>query len=200
MPNYKLASMSTVLRESMLDLIKVKHAHQTRNGDLHTPYWWHCLSAADILQAAIDGHTAATDSTMRENLYLATLGHDLYEDTDVDPAHIAEAYGTEVDRLIRAMTNEVSDEDRASYLEKLTNATDDVLLIKFADLIDNTECVATNRAHFAPSWINEFYIPVATETSEILRSHTFGAEWAPVAAALLGRLTTAMADLLPSAG
>lgn len=192
--------MSTALRESMLDLIKVKHAHQTRNGDLHTPYWWHCLSATDILQSAIDSHAATTDFATRENLYLATLGHDLYEDTDVDPIQIAAVYGTEVDRLIRAMTNEVSDEDRASYLEKLTNAADDVLLIKFADLIDNTECVATNRAHFAASWLSEFYIPVATETAAILRSHTFGPAWAPVAGALLGRLNLAMADLLPSAG
>lgn len=184
----------------MIELIKVKHAHQTRNGALHTPYWQHCVSAANILSEAVEAYAATTDSVLRQHLYLATLGHDLYEDTDVDPAHIAQVYGSETDRLIRCMTNEVSDYDRAAYLDKLSKSADEVLLIKFADLIDNTECVAANRVHFDEDWVTEFYVPIATETFAVLSEHAFTPEWTAVATALMNRLQQAMDALLSEVG
>lgn len=186
------------MRDRMLELVKEKHAHQTRNGSRKTPYWCHCLGAAEILEEALDAQGDIEDPTAVEILYLAALGHDLYEDTDVKhrQSDIIEVYGPEVHALIEAMTNEKSDQDRADYEDKLRNASDQVLLIKYADLIDNTESIVANREYFESGWVEDFFAPICEATYALLADHRFGAELAGAAAQLQERLDRARAQLL----
>jgi (p)ppGpp synthase/HD superfamily hydrolase len=183
------------MRDQMLELVKDKHSRQTRNGRLKTPYWHHCENAARIIAEAVAAQGEIDDPLAAENLYLAALGHDLYEDTDVVRADIAALYGPAVHRLISAMTNDGSDQDRAGYLEKLRNASDEVLLIKYADLIDNVESVVANRDQFEPGDVASI-MDIFTDIHPVLAAHRFGPEWAVAAATLRDRLAPAWTELL----
>ena len=164
-------------RKSMLALVKTKHGHQTRNGTLNTPYWEHCYGVAKLLDEFIDKHCPNLPDETKDIMYLAGLGHDLYEDTDVERQAIIKSYGPEVDGLIDAVTNDKSDFDRADYLHKLENASDQAMLIKFADFINNTSSVVENQDYFEKDWIREFFWPIAQETRSILESHQFDNQW-----------------------
>ena len=71
----------------MLKLVKAAHASQFRNNG-RVPYWMHLEAAAEILEWAFAGTLELRDEEMRDDLYAAVLGHDLYEDTTVRREHI----------------------------------------------------------------------------------------------------------------
>jgi (p)ppGpp synthase/HD superfamily hydrolase len=168
-------------RDSMLALVQERHDHQTRNGDLKSPYWLHCYGVAVLLDKAIEQHRPGLAAEQRDTLYLAALGHDLYEDTDTKRAEIVMTYSSEVDELISAMTNEGSDEDRAAYLQKLRAASDETILIKLADVIENTTSVCAHQEQLGDEWIRGFFMPIIADTYPVLMDHHFSEAWLPTA-------------------
>lgn len=186
--------MTNANRDRMLELVQKMHATSpTRNGSLKTPYWLHCQNVAGILEDAL-GERRDVEPTVVEDLYLAALGHDLYEDTQVERTHVAEVCGPRVHSLILGMTNEVSDQDLAQYLYKLRTASDEVLLIKYADFIDNAQSLAANRKYFTPSKFNSI-IDILVAIHPVLDAHEFSAEWQGVAMRLREMLVPAWTAL-----
>jgi len=122
--------------QSMLKLVKKNHAGQTRNNG-KVPYWVHCDRVAKLL-CEIFSQTKEGADTKRQAIILAGLGHDLYEDTKITRQEIQEKFGAEVDRLISAMTNEFGDKKIDMYIKKFKTINEEALLIKLADLYDNT--------------------------------------------------------------
>lgn len=173
----------------MLELVKERHSHQTRNGKAKTEYWKHCQSAADILEEAIARKQDFTDSTVAEDLYLAALGHDLYEDgkPEVKPEDIAAEYGQRVADLIAAVTNWKDDEHRDDYLEQLRHASSEALLIKYADQIDNVESVAAHRGDIEDDDASK-YVRMFEENFAVLDAYQFENNWKVVAEDLRNRL------------
>lgn len=140
-------------RDEMLELAKVARAPQSRNNG-RVPYWMHVLSVAEILECAIDRGGEITDAAMREDIFLAALGHDLYEDTDVGRAEIERRFGVRVDGLIQGMTND-GDQDRAAYLARMGAAPEEVRLIKLAGVVDTPAPAKPRIGGPAPKEISE---------------------------------------------
>lgn len=147
----------------MVKVVEFYHRKQTLSGG-KVPYHFHCLSVSEILKHGFDlsGQLKPEDEQYQQ-LILAALGHDLYEDTDVSRSYIVGRFGQEVDRLIFWMTNEKGDNDRADYIEKIKRSPELVKLIKLSDLIDNHLSVAYNIQTLGVEWVNTFFLPIVSE-------------------------------------
>ncbi len=161
----------------MLKLVKERHGMQHRNGSAKTPYWLHCYGVATLLDSLIRQYAVDTPETKREALYVAALGHDLYEDTATSRQEIVTEFGAEIDELIYALTNEDSDQDRTRYMQKLQTASDEITLVKLADVLENTLSVFYNADLLGKAWINDFFLPIMHDTLPIVATHTFSAPW-----------------------
>lgn len=188
-------TVASAKRAAMLKLIEERHAHQTRNGRAKTPYAEHCVGAAKVLEEAL-AMEHGKDAIIVEQLLLATLGHDLYEDgkPTVSRDSIAADYGEEVAALIEEVTNRKDDLDREDYLAHLRTAPEKAMLIKYADQIDNVESVAAHFDHFEPVEV-ALIIRMLTENFAVLNAYKFGNEWALAANSLRDRLDLAMRKL-----
>lgn len=158
-------------RDRMRELTRQGHAGQTRNAG-RLPYWVHTDAVADICDRALR-HTGELPADEAADLVLAAHGHDLYEDTGVTPATIREQFGARVDGWIDGMTNRKGDRDRADYMRHLASSGDEVRLIKCADLVDNMLSVAYGLHDVGLDWAREFFLPIASQTREILLSTPF---------------------------
>ena len=192
--------VTTAKRTAMLELVKERHAHQTRNGKAETEYWKHCKGAADILEEAITEQSDMTESPVVENVYLAALGHDLYEDgkPEVKPEDIAVDYGQEVADLIAEVTNRKDDEHRDDYLEQLRTASDEAILIKYADQIDNAESIDAHLNDFEPGEASR-YVRMLKENFDVLDEYQFKDQWRAIGQALRNRLARTWPQLLSKA-
>ena len=151
----------------MRECVARAHAKQTRN-DGRVPYAVHCLSVGSMLAEAIvsEGEfTGRSEQRLAENIYLAGLGHDLYEDTEVSAKQVVAEFGPTVDSLIEAMSNRDGDHDRSAYMAALSKAEESVRLIKLADLTDNAASVAYGLHDLGAQWASDFMLPVADEVS-----------------------------------
>lgn len=189
--------VTTTNRADMLKLVKERHAHQIRNGKAKTPYWEHCKGAADILEEAIAEHRDITDSTVVENMYLAALGHDLYEDgkPEVKPEDIAPGYGKAVADLIAEVTNRKDDTDRNEYLEQLRTASDEAILIKYADQIDNAESIYAHLNDFEPGESIR-YVRMLEKNFAVLDAYQFDYQWSAIGQVLRDRLAETWPQLM----
>jgi (p)ppGpp synthase/HD superfamily hydrolase len=151
----------------MRELVIHAHGAQTRNGG-RVPYALHVLSVGTIVEDAVELGGELSDPQLRHDLYLAALGHDLYEDTAVTREHVCDRFGERVDRLIEGMTNRKGDHDRAGYLAQLRDARDEVRLIKRADLIDNATSCAYGIHDLTRAWVATTFVPIAHELVEVL--------------------------------
>jgi (p)ppGpp synthase/HD superfamily hydrolase len=122
--------------DRMCAVVRQYHAHQSRNGG-RVPYAQHCERVAHLLRYVLD-KTAEATGAQRENILLAALGHDLLEDTSIDRSSLSGQFSDDVAALIWEVTNTRGDNHVSDYVEKLRTVSDAALLIKLADLAENT--------------------------------------------------------------
>ena len=180
-------------KAEMRALVIRAHAEQRRNGG-RVPYAVHVMSVAEILADALSDSGEATDSGLARDLYLAALGHDLYEDTSVGPSEIRARFGTRVDVLIEAMTNRVGDHDPAQYEAQIRAAPEEVKLVKLADLVDNVTSCAYGIHDLGAEWIERTFLPLVAGTRAIVESFAFE-RYPQTAAALASALRFGMRRL-----
>jgi len=186
-------------KAEMRALVVRAHAAQRRNGG-RVPYAAHVLSVGEILSDALAASgDLADDPALAGDLYLAALGHDLYEDTAVGPEDVRRQFGTRVDGLIEGMTNRDGDHDRAAYLARMRAAEPAVRLIKLADLIDNAVSCAYGIHDLGEAWVRGTFLPIAEEMSLVVTTSAYpGVE--RTAAVLLGWLDFALRRLRANLG
>jgi len=155
----------------MRELTRQGHAGQSRNGG-RLPYWVHTDAVADICDRALR-RTGELPPDEAADLVLAAHGHDLYEDTGVSAATVREQFGARVDGWIEGMSNRKGDHDRADYMRHLASSEDEIRVIKCADLVDNMLSVAYGLHDVGTDWAREFFLPIASETREVLLSTPF---------------------------
>lgn len=158
-------------RKQMLELVQRAHEKQSRNNG-RIPYWMHLLSVAQIVDWALEVSGELPDDAARDDLYLAALGHDLYEDTAVEPIDIRLQFGERVDAWIQGMTNYDGDEDRAAYLSRMATAPEEVRVLKLADLMENTASMSYAIVDMGVEWTEKTFLPIVTEMRDVLvRTH-----------------------------
>src|SRR5690349_13122970 len=129
--------MLTPILQEMVSLVKQFHASQTRSNP-QVPYWHHCVSVTEILSDALSETNEISDPPLLQDLLIASLGHDLYEDTKARREDISKRFSARSDELIWHLTNEHGDHDRSAYVGKISAAPEEAKLIKLADLTENT--------------------------------------------------------------
>lgn len=161
---------SEAIKVQMRTLVATAHSAQSRNGG-RVPYAAHVLSVAEILRDALEvtGELIA-DPDLALDMYLAALGHDLYEDTSVEPADIRRQFGPRVDEFIEGMTNRAGDNSRADYVTRMKTAKEAVRLIKVADLVDNVTSCAYGIHDLGHQWVRDTFLPIASEMSSTVSS------------------------------
>jgi hypothetical protein len=158
--------------DEMRSLVVRAHAHQQRNAG-RVPYSFHVLSVAAIVKELLDESGECGDPGLAQDMVLAAMGHDLYEDTDVTRAEIKEKFGARVDALIYGMTNRNGDDDRVAYEREMGHAFEEVRLIKLADLIDNVLSCAYGIHDLGRRWINNTFLPIAEGMAKTVRAASY---------------------------
>jgi (p)ppGpp synthase/HD superfamily hydrolase len=119
------------LRDKALIFATEKHFGQTRRFTKE-PYINHPKRVAEIVEQYTDD----------ENLIVAAILHDALEDTPTTFDELAREFNLTIADLVWELTNDegrIDELGKALYLlEKMIDMTDDALLIKLADRLDNT--------------------------------------------------------------
>lgn len=117
-----------------------RHKTQTRlfSG---APYFTHLSRVASIVK----------QYTQDEEIIMAAYLHDTVEDTKTSYEEIEEQFGPRVAALVKELTN-VDEQIQAMgkpqyHLQKMTTMSDDALLIKLADKLDNTSGFDDDAQH-----------------------------------------------------
>ncbi|MGC7093478.1 HD domain-containing protein [Amycolatopsis lurida] len=106
------------------------HGEQTRPAG--EPYPWHLLEALEV----------AVDSGARDqDVLVATLLHDVVEDTPCSLGEVRGEFGAKVAELVDWVTKSGS---RESYLSRFVTAPEEVLTIKLADRYSNVQRLHTH--------------------------------------------------------
>ena len=182
-------------------LIEKYHSEQYRNdrGDYlpsKIPYTDHLYGVESILQSALDKTCECMSKSAEEDMLRAALGHDLLEDTDVTESEIKEATNNHVLCLIKFLTNPDDDSHIDKYIEQLSNAPEEAKLIKYADLIENTNSVAYNLNNLEGRWVKSVYLPILSSVSKVLNETEFFVY--PKTAEWLRNLLSVSSELLSS--
>jgi GTP pyrophosphokinase len=99
-----------------------------------TPYVWHPFAVSKLVEIY-----TGFDFEGSVDLRVAAMLHDVVEDTDVTLSEIEKEFGSDVADLVFELTSYRMDgEDKAEYLsQRMTNMSDEALLIKLCDRLDN---------------------------------------------------------------
>ncbi len=154
----------------MLATITKWHDGQFR-GDVSVTF--HCRNVADISAYALRITNATSDEALLEDLYLAALGHDLLEDTEVTRDELREKFGDRVLDYIEQLTNHQDDQHTAEYMQQILSAPEEVRIVKYGDLIDNTTSVLYNLHTLGLEWGNGFFRPIMENTIKTLEATEF---------------------------
>lgn len=114
-------------KQRFLSLIRHWHAGHHRADQVE-----HCINVMQWLEQALDQEPGPIRG--RRAMILAALGHDLYEDSRIDPVQVVTEYGVEVDQLIEGMTERSG---VSEYVERVASGSEEARLIKLCDGIDN---------------------------------------------------------------
>lgn len=114
------------------------------------PYAVHPFEVAGLLTSV---------DILDEDLILAALFHDLFEDTDCPRAYIAQKYGKRVHDLVVELTEVPTEGNRKARKEaeakRLATISADAMTVKCADFISNTKDIVQNDPGFAKVYLTE---------------------------------------------
>ncbi|MEI6237595.1 MAG: hypothetical protein WCP03_03285 [Candidatus Saccharibacteria bacterium] len=156
--------------EQMVETIGQNHATQFRG---EVPVTVHCKNVANIAIYSLNSTKAIDDESLLEDITIAALGHDLLEDTDIKRDDLRNQYGDRVLDYIELLTNHQDDQHTTEYMQQLASAPEEVRIIKYGDLIDNTASVIYNLHNLGLDWGNNFFRPIMDNTLKMLIDSEF---------------------------
>lgn len=162
-----------------------KDLHKDQKYTDWSLYRPHLLRVGNILRYYLNLFWEWSEE-MRTSIIIAWYGHDSIEDTNITKEELERQFGTTIEELIFWMTNEENDSHTDAYVQKVANSSEEIRLIKLADICDNyqwmiykannKEIVAFFREKIIPI-IEPMYQKIITtsfsfypKTSEILLS------------------------------
>ena len=132
---------------------KVMHILQKRKYT-HAPYFEHIAAVQNILDEWGYGE--------HENIMAAAALHDVVEDVDVPLSEIRREFGDEIAELVWWLTdfptgNKVGNRDSRTLASawRLARAPWEAMVIKAADIADNTKDILAHDAKFAAVYLPE---------------------------------------------
>ncbi len=125
-------------------LATARHEGQLRQGGQQ--YICHPVRVA--IACATYAIRAAWDSATTANLVASALLHDVIEDTATTEAEIAQAFGQEVARVVRAVSHEDEEEPDEVFLGRVASGGGLPILVKRFDKLDNVVSLAQAPEEF----------------------------------------------------
>ena len=144
----------------------VGFAREKHHGDVRKctriPYLSHLLAVASL---AIED--AASDPQLDdrfEDIAMAAVLHDVVEDTPVSVSEVADRFGPEVARIVKACSDAESTpkppwrERKEAYIKHLEDADQAVLCVALADKRHNARCIVDDlRVAWASGKVQQFW-------------------------------------------
>jgi guanosine-3',5'-bis(diphosphate) 3'-pyrophosphohydrolase len=115
------------------------HKNQTRKGDGGAPYINHLIEVAFLLSDV----ASVSDASLLQ----AAILHDSLEDTELNKEQLLHAFGEEVVSYIEAVSDDKTlslSERRQKQIEHISNASDEIKLLKLADHCSNISSIPPN--------------------------------------------------------
>lgn len=120
--------------------------------------WLHAVDTMMILRGVLK--KSQEDKNILE-LSLVALGHDLLEDTDVTADEIGEMWGMRVMKGIMGLTKMEADKgDQSQYIKKLSTQSEEMWLVKLADIVSNVSNSIAVRDSISLDWCTDFWFPL----------------------------------------
>lgn len=165
---------------SFIQYVRTCHEGQFRNYRENftlpaIPYTDHLNGVASILASCLSAAGECIDPQAFHDMRDAALGHDLLEDTDATETDIRSLTNEHVLQLIQGLTNPVDDAHTDAYMEQIRCASEEVRLVKYADLIENTSSVCYSLHIVGREWAETFYLPILRRTTAVLAKTHFAA-------------------------
>ncbi|MEK7487847.1 MAG: hypothetical protein AAB598_00825 [Patescibacteria group bacterium] len=136
------------------------------------PLWQHSVNVAHTLEEYIAQYNEVR-GMIKNDLLLGALGHDLLEDTNASAEEIERQWGGKALFYIQEMTNTQGDNNTKDYIEHLTRVDEEILLIKFADILANIRNSIKNASALPSKWLVHFWIPLLDRYEAALLSKIF---------------------------
>ena len=117
-----------MIKKAISFALKAHDTQKRKSGD--SLYFWHSFSVARLIQ----------EQGLPEKVVVASILHDIVEDTDKGIEEIEREFGEEVARLVEELTINVKDswkKRKEESIKKFKNSSYYAKLIKLADKIDN---------------------------------------------------------------
>jgi hypothetical protein len=127
-----------------------------KNYEYSVRHAWH---TAEYLKSSIRRFGEVSRAEIK-NIFLAGLGHDLIEDTAVTASEIKKRWGAVVLKYIKGLTNEKGDGNFGPYIKRLKKSSEEILLVKFADIYSNVFNSVKNYKALDKKWIKIFWLPL----------------------------------------
>lgn len=134
--------------------------------------WHHLLRVSKRLEFILDNNKEGSVEE-RRGIVVASLGHDLLEDTKAPIEEVKDIFGDIGLGYIQGMTNTWGGSDLAPYVGKVVNSSEEIRLIKLADLFDNMTSVTYNLSALGKEWIGSYFLPVVTPMKEAVLKTSF---------------------------
>ena len=148
-------------------VVRAHERHRRDPGEL--PVAAHALSVAEILDDALamTGELRAQPE-LHCDLYLAALGHDLYQETTISATDVRDRFGVRVDQLIGGLTIRAGEHEYHQYVARIGGADEEVRLIKLADLIENVVSCACRIDALGDRWVRKTFLLIAEHMFEVV--------------------------------
>ncbi len=153
-----------------LEFVKKKHANRFYANKV--PQWHHLARVSERLKSLLNHYKEGTPK-QRGTIVIASLGHDIIEDTDATEKELLKIFEKNEHSLIIGATNEWGDEDVTPYIKKVTKGPEEVRLIKLADLSDNITAVVYTLKVLGSTWTKEYFLPTVTPMKEAILKTSF---------------------------
>lgn len=128
---------------------KEKHTSQIRKDIIPKDYITHPINVASLVK----------EYTSDENLIAAAFLHDVLEDTDATYNDLVKLFGNKIANIVQSLTNDEKQKElygKEKYLsKKMVNMSDDELLIKLCDRLDNVNSLGDADDIFRLKYIEE---------------------------------------------
>jgi len=122
-----------------------KHAGQVRPGG--ESQFAHILRVVKLVAEYLILHDMMNTCGAGTFLVSAIL-HDVLEDTSTAKQEIAEKFGNEVAKIVRALSHESEDEPDDVYLHRVANGGTVAIIVKRYDRLDNLQTLTNTSPEF----------------------------------------------------
>lgn len=137
-----------------LSVASIAHCHQKRKGNGGSPYINHLIEVAFLITDVAHVYDV--------NVLQAAVLHDILEDTAITEANLVAQFKPEVVQLVKAVSDDKSlslVDRRKQQIAHLSHASDEVKLIKLADICSNIASIPesweASRIESYLNWIEE---------------------------------------------